>query len=51
MTRTVTNLDTGDRYTFTAKTAIEALQKMIYTLNISGKCDAIINKTESGKTL
>ena len=51
MTRIVTNLDTGDKYIFTAKTAIEALQKMIYTLNISGKCDAIINKTESGKTL
>ena len=51
MTRTVINLDTGIEYIFTAKTAYEAMQKMIYTLNISGKCDAEINKTESGKTL
>ena len=51
MTRTVINLDTGAEYIFTAKTAYEAIRKMIYTLNISGKCDAVINKTESGKTL
>ena len=51
MTRTVINLDTGAEYIFTAKTAYEAMQKMIYTLNISGKWDAVINKTESGKTL
>ena len=51
MTRAVINLDTGAEYIFTAKTAYEAMRKMIYTLNISGKCDAVINKTESGKTL
>ena len=51
MTRTVINLDTGTEYIFTAKTAYEAMRKMIYTLNISGKCDAVINKTESEKTL
>ena len=51
MTRTVINLDTGTECIFTAKTAYEAMQKMIYTLNISGKCDAVINKTENGKTL
>ena len=51
MTKTVTNIDTGVKYTFTAKTAYEAMQKMIYTLNLSGKCNAVINKTESGNTL
>lgn len=34
MTRTVINLDTGAEYIFTAKTAYEAMRKMIYTLNI-----------------
>ena len=51
MTKTVTNLDTGVKYIFIAKTAYEAMQKMIYTLNISGKCDVVISKTESGNTL
>ena len=51
MTRAVINLDTGAEYIFTAKTAYEAMRKMIYTLNISGKCDAVINKTARGKTL
>ena len=35
-------------YHFMARTPLEALNKMIYCLNISGKCDAQINKTKSG---
>ena len=50
-TRTVLNLDTGSKYVFTNKTPIEALQSMIYTLNLKSKCDSVINKTESGKCL
>lgn len=42
-------LDDGKRCGFVTRTAYEALQKMIYTLNLSCKDDnAVINKTESG---
>lgn len=51
MIRYVTDLDSGIKYGFSAKTPYEAMRKMIYTLNISGKCNAKINKTESGKHL
>lgn len=50
-TRTVHNLDTGEKYVFTNKTPIEAMNAMIYTLNVKRKCDAVVNKTESGKVL
>lgn len=45
-------LDDGKRYGFVVRTAYEALQKMIYTLNLNCKDDnAVINKTESGAHL
>ena len=50
-TRTVTNMNTGTENIFTNKTPYEAMQAMIYFLNLSSKCEAIINKTESGKHL
>lgn len=51
MLRVVINLNTGERYIFTALTAYEAMRQMIYTLNISEQCDAVINKTKNGKAL
>lgn len=50
-TRTVKNLDSGAGYIFTNKTPLEALQAMIYTLNLKSKCNSIINKTKSGNCL
>lgn len=52
MLRYVMCLDTGILYGFIATTPYEAMQKMIYTLNISNeKRDIIINKTISGEHL
>ena len=46
---TVFDMETGTGYTFQAWSAYEAMQKMLYTLNLSRKDpDASINKTESG---
>lgn len=50
-TRTILNLDTGAKYIFTAKTAYEAMQKMIYTLNISEKCNTDNKINECGNIL
>lgn len=50
-TRIVYNLDTGEKYIFANKTPLEAMNAMIYTLNIREKCNAVVNKTESGKVL
>lgn len=48
----VTCLDDGIEYWFTAKTPLEAMQKMLYTLNLSAfDRNATINKTESGMHL
>lgn len=44
-------MEDNKEYGFLAITAYEAMKKMIYTLNISGKCEVKINKTESGKHL
>lgn len=42
-------LDDGKSYGFDAKTAYEAMRKMLYTLNIKRNDEnAVINKTESG---
>ncbi len=51
MLKFVTNLDTDQKYGFQAQTSYVAMRKMIDYLNIGGKCDATIHKTESGKTL
>ena len=46
---TVRHMETGTEYTFEAWTAYEAMQKMLYTLNLSKRDpNATINKTESG---
>ena len=46
---TVYDMETGAGYTFQAWTPDEAMQKMLYTLNLSKRdLDATINKTESG---
>ena len=46
---TVYDLENGSEYTFLAWSAYEAMQKMLYTLNLSRRDpDAVINKTESG---
>lgn len=50
-TRKVINLDNGAEYIFTNVTPIEALQSMIYAINITEKCNSIINKTETNKHL
>ena len=50
-TRVVKNLDNGYEYIFANKTPIEALQAMIYTLNLNAKGNCTINKTVSGKCL
>ena len=50
-TRVVTKLGSDDEYVFTAKSGREALEKMIYTLNTSGKCNSEIKVGPSGKTL
>ena len=44
-------LDDGAMYTFLARTAYEALDKMRYFLNLKVKDEAVINKTESGRVL
>lgn len=44
-------LDDGSMYTFLARTAYEALDKMRYYLNLKGKDEAVINKTEGGRVL
>ena len=44
-------LDDGSIYTFLARTAYEAMEKMRYTLNLSRQEEAVINKTESGRVL
>lgn len=44
-------LDDGTMYTFLATTAYEALGKMKYCLNLKGKDNVVINKTESGRVL
>lgn len=46
------NMDTGADWTFQAWTAYEAMQKLLYSLNLSHRDDsAAINKTESGTLL
>ena len=41
--------ETGVKYFFKAKTPYEAMQKMIYTLNLSNNdSSVVINKTDSG---
>ena len=50
-TRVVTKLGTEEEYVFTAKSGYEALRKMIYTLNVPGKCDPEIEIGPSGKVL
>ena len=52
MFRKVFCLDDGTWYSFSARTAYEALEKMKYTLDLKLKDpSAVINKTESGKVL
>ena len=50
-TRVVTKLGSDEEYVFTAKSGYEALMKMIYTLNIPGKCDPQIEIGPSGRAL
>ena len=47
----VINLDNGMEYIFTNVTPIEALQSMIYTINIKEECNSIIHKTKTNKHL
>lgn len=48
----VKNLDTGATWGFHAATPCEAMEKLLYTLNLKGKDPAAkINKTESGRVL
>jgi len=45
----IVGMDTGERFTFLARTAYEALQKLIYTLNLAHlDSAAAVQKTESG---
>lgn len=50
-TRVVTKLGSDEEYVFAAKSGYEALMKMIYTLNIPGKCDPQIEIGPSGRVL
>lgn len=46
---TIKNLDTRAELGFTARTAYEAMQKLVYTLNLKKHDNTTtINKTESG---
>lgn len=46
---TIKNLDTGAELGFTAQTPYEAMQKLVYTLNLKKHDNmATINKTENG---